>query len=38
MYKNENLISAAKYSEEKKIKEWTNYRSFRKENSLKDLQ
>ena len=38
MYKNENLISAVKYSEGKKIKEWTNYRSMRKYNSLKDLQ
>lgn len=38
MYKNEKLVSAVKYSEGKKIKEWTDYRSFRKENSLKDLQ
>ncbi|MFT5846097.1 MAG: antitoxin component YwqK of YwqJK toxin-antitoxin module [Psychroserpens sp.] len=37
MYRNEKLVSAVKYSKGKKIKEWTDYQSFRKENSLKDL-
>lgn len=37
MYENEKLVAAVKYSEGKKIKTWTDYRSFRKENSLKDL-
>ncbi|WP_338101624.1 hypothetical protein, partial [Psychroserpens algicola] len=38
MYKNEKLVAAVKFSEGKKIKTWTDYRSFKKENSLKDLQ
>ncbi|MDO5978159.1 toxin-antitoxin system YwqK family antitoxin [Flavivirga spongiicola] len=38
MYKNEKLVSARKYKAGKKIKEWTDYRSFRKENKLSDLQ
>ncbi len=38
MYKNEKLISAAKFKAGKKIKEWTNFKSFKKENNLSDLQ
>ncbi|MCB4799144.1 toxin-antitoxin system YwqK family antitoxin [Neotamlana laminarinivorans] len=38
MYKNKKLISAAKYSLGKKIKEWTDFKSFTKENSLSDLE
>ena len=37
-YKNEKLIRAEKYKLGKKIKEWTDFRSFRKENKLSDLQ
>jgi antitoxin component YwqK of YwqJK toxin-antitoxin module len=36
-YENKKLISAEKYSNGEKIKEWTNFGSFRKENSLSDL-
>ena len=36
-YKNEKLTSAQKYSNGKKIKEWYDFRSFRKENKLSDL-
>lgn len=38
MYKNEKLISAAKYKAGKKLKEWTNLKAFKKENNLLDLQ
>ncbi|MDD7886910.1 toxin-antitoxin system YwqK family antitoxin [Flavivirga sp. 57AJ16] len=38
MYKNEKLVSAKKYKAGKKIKEWTDYKSFKKENKLSDLQ
>ncbi|TCK67440.1 hypothetical protein DFQ05_1216 [Winogradskyella wandonensis] len=38
MYKNQKLISAVKYSLGKKIKQWTDFRSFKKENRLRDLQ
>tara|TARA_R110002049_G_scaffold122465_2_gene277297 strand:+ start:7437 stop:7613 length:177 start_codon:yes stop_codon:yes gene_type:complete len=38
MYKNEKIVSAAKYKSEKKIKTWTNFKAFRKENNLLDLQ
>ncbi|WP_233783183.1 toxin-antitoxin system YwqK family antitoxin [Flavivirga eckloniae] len=38
MYKNEKLVSARKYKDGKKIKEWTDFKSFRKENKLSDLQ
>ncbi|WP_299120168.1 hypothetical protein [uncultured Winogradskyella sp.] len=37
MYKDEELTSAAKYSLGKKIKEWTDLKSFKKENKLSDL-
>ncbi|WP_422857768.1 toxin-antitoxin system YwqK family antitoxin [Flagellimonas sp. S174] len=36
-YKNEKLKSAQKYSNGKKIKEWYDFRSFKKENKLSDL-
>ncbi len=38
MYKNEKLVAARKYIAGKKIKEWTDFKSFRKENKLSDLQ
>ena len=37
MYKNNKLTSAAKFSAGKKIKEWTDLASFKKENKLSDL-
>jgi antitoxin component YwqK of YwqJK toxin-antitoxin module len=37
MYKNEKLISAVKFSERKKIREWIEFASFKKENKLSDL-
>lgn len=37
MYKMEKLVKAAKYQNGKKIKEWTDFKSFRKENKLSDL-
>ena len=36
-YKNNKLVKAEKYANGKKINEWTDYRSFRKENKLSDL-
>lgn len=36
-YKNQELKSALKYKEGKKIKEWTDLKAFRKENNLMDL-
>ncbi|WP_281541377.1 toxin-antitoxin system YwqK family antitoxin [Maribacter aestuarii] len=36
-YEDEKLISAEKYSNGEKIKEWTNFGAFRKENSVSDL-
>lgn len=36
-YKNEKLTSAQKYSNGKKIKEWYDFSSFKKENKLSDL-
>ena len=38
MYKNEKLVSAAKFKAGKKIKEWTDLKAFKKENNLLDLQ
>ena len=38
IYKNEKLVSAAKFKSGKKIKEWTDLKSFKKENNLLDLQ
>lgn len=37
-YKDEKLMSAEKYDNGEKIKEWTNFSAFRKENSLSDLE
>ena len=37
IYKNEKLIAASKYISGNKIKEWTNFASFKKENKLSDL-
>jgi hypothetical protein len=37
MYKNEKLVSASKYKAGKKIKEWSTFASFKKENKLSDL-
>lgn len=37
IYEMEKLIKASKYKEGKKIKEWTDFSSFKKENSLSDL-
>lgn len=36
-YMDEELKSAEKYRNGKKVKEWFNFRSFRKENKLSDL-
>jgi len=36
-YMDEKLTSAEKYSNGKKIKEWTSFGDFRRENSLSDL-
>lgn len=36
-YVNEELISAEKYQNGKKIKEWFSFSSFRRENNLSDL-
>lgn len=37
MYTNEKLTSAIRYSLGKKIKEWTDFKSFKRENKLSDL-
>ncbi|MGB3150194.1 MAG: hypothetical protein WBB27_05980 [Maribacter sp.] len=37
-YKDEKLTSAEKYSNGEKIKEWTSFGAFKKENSLSDLE
>ncbi len=36
-YKNEKLTSAEKYQNGKKVKEWSTFRSFERENKLSDL-
>lgn len=36
-YENEKLTSAQKYNNGKKVKEWYDFRSFKKENNLSDL-
>ena len=36
-YEDEKLISAEKYSNGEKIKEWSNFDAFKKENSISDL-
>ena len=37
MYKNEKLVAASRYKAGKKLKEWTTFASFNKENKLSDL-
>jgi hypothetical protein len=37
MYKNEELVSASKYLKGKKLKVWTDLKSFKKDNKLSDL-
>jgi antitoxin component YwqK of YwqJK toxin-antitoxin module len=37
IYEKQKLIKASKYQKGKKIKEWTDFSSFRKENKLSDL-
>ena len=37
MYHDEKLVSASKYKAGKKLKEWTTFASFKKENNLSDL-
>lgn len=37
LYKKKKLIKAVKFKNGKKINEWTDFSSFKKENSLKDL-
>ena len=38
IYDNEKLIAASRYKADKKIKEWTTFASFKKENQLSNLQ
>ncbi|WP_299106389.1 hypothetical protein [uncultured Tenacibaculum sp.] len=38
LYKKQKLVKAVKFKNGKKINEWTDFSSFKKENSLKDLQ
>jgi competence protein ComGF len=37
LHEMKKLIKASKYSDGRKIKEWTNFLSFKNENSLNDL-
>lgn len=37
IYRKQQLVKASKFKEGKKIKEWTDFASFKKENSLLDL-
>jgi len=37
LYKKDKLIKALQFSNDKKLKEWTSFSSFRKENNLSDL-
>ena len=37
MYENEKMVAAVKYDKGKKIKTWTDFSSFKKENKLSDL-
>ncbi|MDG1398666.1 MAG: hypothetical protein P8P88_09800 [Polaribacter sp.] len=37
IYKNQKLVKASRFMQNKKIKEWTDFSSFKKENSLNDL-
>ena len=36
-YKNKKIVKAEKYKAGQKIKEWVDYKSFSKENSLRDI-
>ncbi len=38
LYKKNKLVKAVKFKDGKKINEWTDFSSFKKENDLKDLQ
>ena len=38
VYNNEKLVAASKYKAGKKLKEWTTFASFKRENNLSDLQ
>jgi len=37
MYKNNDIVKAEKYEDGKRIKAWSTFRSFKKENKLSDL-
>jgi len=37
LYKNNKLIKASKFAENKKLKEWKDFTSFKRENNLSDL-
>lgn len=37
MYKMKKLVRAEKYQQGKKIKEWTDFKSFKRDNNLSDL-
>jgi antitoxin component YwqK of YwqJK toxin-antitoxin module len=37
LYEKKKLVKASKFKNGKKTKEWTNFSSFKKENSLNDL-
>lgn len=37
MYKNNDIVKAKKYQDGKRVKTWSSFRSFRKENKLSDL-
>ena len=37
LYKDKKIIKASKFVDDKKIKEWNDYSSFKKENNLNDL-
>jgi antitoxin component YwqK of YwqJK toxin-antitoxin module len=38
IYINDKIVKAAKFKHGKKIKEWTDFKSFKKDNKLSDLQ
>ncbi|MFT5648008.1 MAG: antitoxin component YwqK of YwqJK toxin-antitoxin module [Aureispira sp.] len=38
IYNNDKIIKATKFKDGKKIKEWTDFKSFKKDNNLSDLQ
>lgn len=37
VYKNDKLVKASKFTKGKKVKEWTDFSSFKRENNLNDL-